>query len=183
MASNQDYTEDMAQGDFSNESYPEFQQQQEATPANENAEPNGNEAMEEATNGDGHDSNSQDPLGKDEDRKLFVGGLSWATTDKELREHFGKYGEIESITVKMDPQTGRSRGFAFLVFKTAENLDKVMNAGEHVINGKRVDPKKAKARSGKSLSVVFLKTQLKKPSDPSLELSEISLKSRCRLTE
>lgn len=44
---------------------------------------------------------------------------------EELREHFGKYGEIESITVKMDPQTGRSRGFAFLVFKTAENLDKV----------------------------------------------------------
>ena len=79
-------------------------------------------------------------------RKLFVGGLSWATTDsnllsltikknklfvmfsfiiEELREHFGKYGEIESITVKMDPQTGRSRGFAFLVFKSAENLDKV----------------------------------------------------------
>ena len=78
-------------------------------------------------------------------RKLFVGGLSWATTDsnllsltikkklfvmfsfiiEELREHFGKYGEIEIITVKMDPQTGRSRGFAFLVFKSAENLDKV----------------------------------------------------------
>ena len=45
---------------------------------------------------------------------------------EELREHFGKYGEIESITVKMDPQTGRSRGFAFLVFKSAENLDKVL---------------------------------------------------------
>lgn len=152
MANNQDYTEDMAQGDFSNESsYGDFQQTEAQQTVQEPAgEPNGNEAMEEATNGDnGHDSASQDPMGKDEDRKLFVGGLSWATTDKELREHFGKYGEIESITVKMDPQTGRSRGFAFLVFKTAENLDKVMNAGEHVINGKRVDPKKAKARSGK----------------------------------
>jgi len=150
MASNPDYTEDMAQGDFSNESYGDFQQpeiQQEFK--QEGSETNGNEAMEEASNGDGHDSSSQDHSGKDEDRKLFVGGLSWATTDKELRDHFGKYGEIESITVKMDPQTGRSRGFAFLVFKTAENLDKVMNAGEHVINGKRVDPKKAKARSGK----------------------------------
>ena len=86
---------------------------------------------------------------KDEDRKLFVGGLSWATTNKELGEHFGKYGEMESITVKMDAQSGRSRGFAFLVFKTAESVDKVMNAGEHVIDGKRVDPKKAQARSGK----------------------------------
>ena len=67
MAANQDYTEDMAQGDFSNESYGDFQQS-ETQQVQENAELNGNEAMEEATNGDGHDSSSQDPLGKDEDR-------------------------------------------------------------------------------------------------------------------
>ncbi len=68
MAANQDYTEDMAQGDFSNESYGDFQES-ETQQVQENAELNGNEAMEEATNGDGHeDSTSQDPLGKDEDR-------------------------------------------------------------------------------------------------------------------
>jgi len=69
MANNQDYTEDMAQGDFSNESsYGDFQQT-EAQTVPEPAEANGNEAMEEATNGDnGHDSASQDPMGKDEDR-------------------------------------------------------------------------------------------------------------------
>lgn len=67
MAANQDYTEDMAQGDFSNESYGDFQQTE--TQVQENStELNGNEAMEETTNGDGHDSSSQDPLGKDEDR-------------------------------------------------------------------------------------------------------------------
>lgn len=60
MANNQDYTEDMAQGDFSNESsYGDFQQT-EAQTVPEPAEANGNEAMEEATNGDnGHDSASQ----------------------------------------------------------------------------------------------------------------------------
>merc|ERR1711928_232274 len=65
MANNQDYTEDMAQGDFSNESnYGDFQQT-EAQLVQEPAEANGNEAMEEATNGDnGHDSASQDPMGK-----------------------------------------------------------------------------------------------------------------------
>lgn len=47
------------------------------------------------------------------------------TFSEELREHFGKIGEIESITVKIDPATGRSRGFAFLVFKNAESLEKV----------------------------------------------------------
>ncbi|XP_023027750.1 RNA-binding protein squid isoform X2 [Leptinotarsa decemlineata] len=75
--------------------------------------------------------------------------MNWETTDKELREHFGQYGEIESINVKTDPNTGRSRGFAFIVFKSTETLDKVVAAGDHIINGKKVDPKKAKARHGK----------------------------------
>lgn len=68
---------------------------------------------------------------------------------EELRDHFGAYGEIESINLKTDPNTGRSRGFAFIVFKAPESIDKVMAAGEHTINNKKVDPKKAKARHGK----------------------------------
>jgi len=46
---------------------------------------------------------------------------------EELREHFSAYGDIESINVKTDPNTGRSRGFAFIVFAKAESLDKVLN--------------------------------------------------------
>lgn len=86
---------------------------------------------------------------RDDDRKLFVGGLSWETSERELREHFEAYGEIDSINVKTDPQTGRSRGFAFIVFTNTEAIDKVHAAGEHIINNKKVDPKKAKARHGK----------------------------------
>ncbi|NEU35733.1 hypothetical protein GN156_34310, partial [bacterium LRH843] len=71
-------------------------------------------------------------------RKLFVGGLSWETSDKELRDHFGTFGEIESVNVKTDPNTGRSRGFAFIVFKSADAIDKVVNAGDHVINNKKI---------------------------------------------
>ena len=66
-----------------------------------------------------------------------------------MREHFGQYGEIESINVKTDPQTGRSRGFAFIVYGSAESIDKVVQVSEHIINHKKVDPKKAKARHGK----------------------------------
>jgi squid-like protein len=44
---------------------------------------------------------------------------------EELREHFHTYGEIESINVKTDPNTGRSRGFAFIVFSQADSIDKV----------------------------------------------------------
>ncbi|XP_068625822.1 RNA-binding protein squid isoform X2 [Battus philenor] len=99
--------------------------------------------------GDNQENNSGEASGRDDDRKLFVGGLSWETTDKELRDHFSAYGEIESINVKTDPNTGRSRGFAFIVFKAPDSIDKVMAAGDHSINNKKVDPKKAKARHGK----------------------------------
>lgn len=78
----------------------------------------------------------------------------------DLRNHFGTYGEIESINVKTDPTTGRSRGFAFIVFSQADAIDKVVAAGEHVINNKKVDPKKAKARHGK-IFVGGLTTEIK----------------------
>lgn len=76
--------------------------------------------------------------GKDDERKLFVGGLSRNTTDKELRDHFGKFGEIESISVKIDPYTGLSRGFAFMVFTNPKTIDKLLASGEHYINKRKV---------------------------------------------
>ncbi|KAG6803531.1 RNA-binding protein squid-like [Apis laboriosa] len=80
--------------------------------------------------------------GKDDERKLFVGGLSRNTTDKELRDHFSKFGEIESISVKIDPYTGISRGFAFMVFTNPKTIDKLLASGEHYINKRKVDPKR-----------------------------------------
>ena len=43
-------------------------------------------------------------------KKLFVGRLSWSTTDEDLRKKFGSYGEITESKVIADPDTGRSRG-------------------------------------------------------------------------
>jgi len=84
-----------------------------------------------------------------EDRKLFVGGLSWETKELQLKEYFEKIGEIESVNLKLDPITGRSRCFAFLVFKETNSVDKVLEVGEHAINSKKVDVKRAKAKPGK----------------------------------
>ena len=55
-----------------------------------------------------------------DDRKLFVGGLSWETKEEHLKEYFGKFGTLEKVELKLDPMTGRSRGFAFIVFEDAE---------------------------------------------------------------
>lgn len=49
-------------------------------------------------------------------KKLFVGGLSWGTSDDGLRAAFESFGEIVEAKVVLDRDTGRSRGFGFVTF-------------------------------------------------------------------
>lgn len=53
-------------------------------------------------------------------KKLFVGGLSWNTTDEGLRQVFERFGSIEEVKVITDRETGRSRGFGFVTFSDGE---------------------------------------------------------------
>lgn len=78
--------------------------------------------------------------------KIFVGGLSWQTTEETLRYHFEQYGEVVSVEVMRDRQTGDPRGFAFVVFKSDETVDLILKSCPHEINQKVVDVKRAQAR-------------------------------------
>ncbi|KAI2503657.1 hypothetical protein MHU86_10781 [Fragilaria crotonensis] len=78
--------------------------------------------------------------------KIFVGGLSWQTTEDSLRYHFEQYGPVLSVEVMKDRVTGDPRGFAFVVFTKEETVDLVMAEGRHEINHKVVDVKRAQAR-------------------------------------
>lgn len=86
---------------------------------------------------------------EEDEGKMFVGGLSWDTTKKDLKDYFSKFGEVVDCTLKLDPLTGRSRGFGFVLFKEAESVEKVITLKEHKLNGKVIDPKKAKAMKSK----------------------------------
>ncbi len=54
-------------------------------------------------------------------KKLFVGGLSWDTTDAGLRTAFASYGEITEAKVITERDTGRYRGFGFVTFARDED--------------------------------------------------------------
>jgi cold-inducible RNA-binding protein len=49
-------------------------------------------------------------------KRLFVGGLAWATDENALRDAFGRFGEVKDAAVITDAQTGKSRGFGFVTY-------------------------------------------------------------------
>lgn len=59
-------------------------------------------------------------------KKLYVGNLSYSTTDADLQEAFEKAGSVESASVLMDKMTGRSRGFGFVEMANGEDAEKAI---------------------------------------------------------
>jgi RNA recognition motif-containing protein len=77
--------------------------------------------------------------------KLYVGNLSFNTTNYDLEEMFGQVGTVESANVVEDRETGRSRGFGFVEMSSKEE-------GENAIqqfNGKEVDGRELKVNEAK----------------------------------
>jgi cold-inducible RNA-binding protein len=52
--------------------------------------------------------------------KLYVGNMSFKTTEEDLRSSFGQYGSVTDVYVAMDKMTGRPRGFAFVTMGTPD---------------------------------------------------------------
>lgn len=68
-------------------------------------------------------------------KKLFIGGLSWDTTDAKLSEFFSQVGTVVSATVVTDRYTGKSRGFGFVEMSTDEEAEKA----KEKLNGQALD--------------------------------------------
>lgn len=67
--------------------------------------------------------------------KLFVGNLSFNTTENDLQDAFAAHGTVVETNVMMDRTTGRPRGFGFVTMGTAEEAEKAVAA----MNGKEFD--------------------------------------------
>ena len=73
--------------------------------------------------------------------KLYVGNLSFETTENDLRDLFSQHGSVTDVALMMDRETGRSRGFAFVTMGSSAEGEAAVAA----ISGKQV--------GGRSLTV------------------------------
>ena len=88
-------------------------------------------------------------------QKLFIGGLSFSTSNERLREVFAQVGSVESATVVTDRETGHSRGFGFVEMATAEAAEAAVKKFDgQELDGRRltVQPAKPAGLSDRSRS-------------------------------
>jgi RNA recognition motif-containing protein len=83
--------------------------------------------------------------------KLYVGNLNYNTTEESLREAFGANGrEVASVSIIMDRETGRSRGFAFVEMATAEGAQQAMQELDgHELDGRMLRINEAREREAR----------------------------------
>ena len=84
-------------------------------------------------------------------KKLFVGGVSWSTTDASLRTAFETHGEVLDASVITDRDTGRSRGFAFVTMADADGAQRaIAELDGALLDGRsvRVNEAEEKSRGG-----------------------------------
>ncbi len=72
-------------------------------------------------------------LAEDPVKKLFVGNLPFTCTEDRVREIFQEFGEIQAVTIPLDRESGKSRGFAFVEMTNDEDAEKAIAA----VNGRK----------------------------------------------
>jgi len=80
-------------------------------------------------------------------KKLFVGGISYETTENTLKETFSKAGTVESATIIVDKMSGRSKGFGFVEMSSEEEAQKAIE----MFNGKELDGRNVTVNEAKPM--------------------------------
>jgi RNA recognition motif-containing protein len=80
-------------------------------------------------------------------KKLFVGGLSYETTEATLKDTFAQAGTVESAAVIIDKLSGRSKGFGFVEMSSEEEAQKAIE----MFNGKDIDGRNVTVNEAKPL--------------------------------
>lgn len=78
---------------------------------------------------------------------IYVGNLSFRATEDDIRQAFGAYGEVSSVNIIVDRETGRSRGFAFVEMPNADEANAAIEAlNSQEVAGRRITVNEARPR-------------------------------------
>lgn len=80
--------------------------------------------------------------------KIYVGNLSYNTTEDQLRDFFGQYGNISDCKLISDFQTGRSKGFGFITYASDAEGEKALEANGADLDGRKLRVNTAKENGG-----------------------------------
>jgi cold-inducible RNA-binding protein len=78
--------------------------------------------------------------------RIFVGNLSYQTTEDQLTSLFSQAGEVESATIITDRDTGRSRGFAFIEMDSEAGQKAIQQFNGYELNGRAINVNEARPR-------------------------------------
>ena len=82
-------------------------------------------------------------------KRLYIGNLSYGTTELDLRELFGQMGTVADAKVVMDRETGRPRGFAFVEMSTdGEAAKAIEQVNGRELGGRALNVSEAQERTG-----------------------------------
>ena len=84
--------------------------------------------------------------------KIYVGNLSFNTTQEELESEFSQYGEVDEVRLISDRDTGRSKGFAFISYKTEGAMEAALKKNGEEMGGRTLKVNKAEDRAPKNRS-------------------------------
>jgi len=80
--------------------------------------------------------------------KVYVGNLPFSVSDNDLKEQFGKFGEISEAVVIKDKYNGRSKGFGFVTFVNDEEGQKAVSE----MNGKEIDGREIRVNEARPMT-------------------------------
>ncbi|MBD3344778.1 MAG: RNA-binding protein [Chitinivibrionales bacterium] len=80
--------------------------------------------------------------------KLYVGNIPFRTTEEELRDMFSPFGEVHSVSIITDNQTGRSRGFGFVEVENADAAIKELDGKDFGGRNLRINEARERRHDG-----------------------------------
>ncbi|KAL0454408.1 UNVERIFIED_CONTAM: Glycine-rich RNA-binding protein RZ1A [Sesamum latifolium] len=88
-------------------------------------------------------------MSDDVEYRCFIGGLSWSTSDRGLRDAFEKFGHLLEAKVVVDKVSGRSRGFGFVTFDERQAMEEAIEAMNGIdLDGRTITVDKAQPQQG-----------------------------------